>query len=592
MRVYIDTETYSEIELKKSNVYRYTEHPSFELLVFAYAIDDGPVTVLTDVSLVRSLLHRWRSTATFVAHNAGFDRIVLSRVLGLPFGKYLPPEQWDDTAARAAEHGWPRELAKLAVALGVTPKDSAGTRLINTFSKLQKKGRIRPEDKPELFEEFKAYCGNDVETLREVDRVLHAWPQRERDLWNLDQKINDRGILIDVALAEGCRDAAQANAAAARREMIDITGIQNPNSNPQLTAWLADQGVHIDNLQARTLDDLRRQPHLFSDDVNRVLVLRAEIAVASSNKYDAALRGVSRDGRLRGQFKFHEALTGRWSSKGFQVHNMPREAFESRDIEHAAIADIKIGLGASSQTLKQLVRPTLIINGCVSDFSSIEARVLAWLAGEQWVLDAFREGRDLYVETAKAMGGLSRAQGKIAVLACGYQGAVPSLNNMGYVADDAQEIVDRWRAANPRIVQFWRDLESGFRHGVDVGRLKIIKDDRDRYVRLPSGRVLTYRDVAAGSRLSYAHVQGRRDDTYGGKLTENVTQAVARDLLADAMIRLDRAGYPIVGHIHDEVMIEHDDVAGVQAVMKTGPSWAAGLPLDASADSLFRYAKT
>jgi len=629
-RVYLDTETYSEVDLKKSNVYRYSEDPSFEILLLGYAIDDDPVAVIDNVARIRHLLSRWRAdtSVTFVAHNAGFDRVVLSRVLGLLTGTYLDPAQWDDTAARAAVQGYPRGLAALATALGVTAKDTAGTRLINIFSKPQREGRIRPEDSPERFEQFRQYCGNDVETLREVDRALLSMPETERQFWLLDQRINDRGIAIDGELAEGCREVATLNAGLAKTRLRDLTGLDNPNSTAQLRGWLADHGCPLPDMQARTLNELSRDN--LAPEVRKALALRAEIAVASSNKFDAAVRGVSHDGRLRGQFTYHEALTGRWSSKGVQLHNLPRESFSDRGTEGLAIADIRLGLGADMTTLKQLVRPMLIVNGCVSDFASIEARVLAWLAGEQWVLDAFAAGRDLYTETATLMGPtITRAQGKIAVLACGYQGSIGSLRAQGYGGlrrpDDAEEtqvrghrvqggllgvaqksalgseyksdeelrqIVEAWRQANPNIVTFWRELESAFRLGGAVGdKIVVRRADKDRFVRLPSGRVLCYRDVSTRGDITYAHVRGQRATTYGGKLTENVTQAVARDLLADALVRLDAAGYPIIGHVHDEVLIESDDPQGVLAIMRTGPAWATGLPLDASADSLYRYAK-
>lgn len=596
MRVYLDTETYSDVDLPKSNVYTYVESPEFRLRILAYAVEDDDPVAVTDETEARWLLSRWirDQSVTFVAHNAPFDRIVASAVLRLPHGLYLPPERWYDTAALAAEHGYPRQLKALAVALGLSPKDPAGTRLINLFSKPNRKtGQpVSPEDKPEQWEQFCEYARTDVTVLREVAKRLEGWPPGERELWDLDQRINDRGIAADLALAEACRDAAAENAAAARRKIIEITGVSNPNSNPQLLQWFTDAGVPIPNLQARTLEELDED---IPDHVAQVVRLRKVAAVASSNKFDALIRGAGSDHRLRGQFRFHEALTGRWSSKGVQLHNMVRESFEDPLDEAFAICDVLQGRGATPGTLKRLVRSTLIVDGCVSDFSAIEARVLAWLAGEDWVLEAFVAGRDLYVETATRLGPqYDRAAGKITVLACGYQGSVGSMRVMGHDGTDEEilDLVNQWREANPNIVQFWYNLERAFRRGRGTaGRVSVSKDGSDRFIHLPSGRRLAYRDVATGDRLSYAHVQGNRAETYGGKLTENVTQAVARDLLAHAMINLDRAGYPIVAHVHDEVLIEDDDPEGVRAVMKTGPAWATGLPLDASADSLYRYAK-
>jgi DNA polymerase len=596
--VYLDTETFGEIDLKKSNVYRYTEDPSFELLMLGYAVDDEPVRVTTDEDEARDLMDHWLSIPDieFCAHNAGFDRIVMSAHQGLPFGVYLPPEQWDDTMARAAEAGFPRSLANVAKALGAEEKDSAGTRLIHLFSKPNRGKRVLPQDKPEQWDEFVRYCGQDVETLRDVARRLPSWSAFERRLWNVDQRVNDRGIRVDLELALACREASGTNSTDALDEIQEITGVENPNSRDQLLHWLVGQGVNAPDLRADTVTKLLDNPRV-PEEAHRVLELRQTTAVASSNKFDAVLRSVSKDSRLRGQFRFHEALTGRWSSKGVQLHNLPRAGFdgegdEREGAEAEAIAKVLEGQDIEPKILKKLVRPLLIVDGCGSDFSAIEARVLAWLAGEQWVLDAFEQGRDLYVETAKMMGpNITRGQGKIAVLACGYQGSVGSLNNMGYMEADAPRIVDAWRAANPRIVGFWARIERAFRLGQDVGRIRIIRVGDNRYVRLPSGRVLTYRDVSTGSRLTYAHVHGGRADTYGGRLTENVTQAVARDLLADAMIRLDEAGHRIVAHVHDEVLVEGGDPRAVQAVMRVAPSWADGLPMDASADTLYRYAK-
>jgi DNA polymerase len=596
--VYLDFETYGDIDLKKSNVYRYIEDPSFCMLMLGFAVDDDPVRVTTDEDEVRALMADWllMPDIEFSAHNAGFDRIIMSAVLRLPFGQYLPPEQWDDTMARAAEAGYPRSLENVAKALGTAEKDTAGTRLKNTFSRPVKGRRVLPHEKPEQWAEFVRYCAQDVETLREVARRLPQMSPFERTLWNVDQRVNDRGIRVDLELAHACREASGTNSTDALDEIQEITGVANPNSRDQLLAWLGVQGVQPPDLRADTVTKLLDDPRL-PEKPRRVLELRQTTAVASSNKFDAVLRSVSKDSRLRGQFRFHEALTGRWSSKGVQLHNLPRAGFdgegdEREDAEAEAIAKVLEGQDIEPKVLKKLVRPLMIVDGCGSDFSAIEARVLAWLAGEQWVLDAFEQGRDLYVETAKMMGpNITRSQGKIAVLACGYQGSVGSLNNMGYMEADAPRIVEAWRAANPRIVSFWGRIERAFREGRDVGRLRIIRVGNDRFVRLPSGRVLTYRQVSTGSRLTYAHVHGGRADTYGGRLTENVTQAVARDLLADALVRLDAAGHKIVAHVHDEVLVEGGDPREVQAVMRQAPTWADGLPMDASADTLYRYAK-
>lgn len=587
----IDIETFSGTDLKKANVYAFVEDPEFEILMAAWSLDDGPVEVAIGEKEISEIPGLWDSNVLKCAHNAGFERICLSRMKGLPLGEYLPPEEWLDTMALASEYGLPRSLAALSKALGAEPKDSAGTRLINLFCKPYRGRRVMPDERPEKWAEFVEYCRQDVVALQDIRRRLPDWPKDtiEEDLWYADQRINDRGIKTDIALARKAVEAAKQNTRDAENEVVEITGVDNPNSVQQLSAWISNRYMELPDLTAETVKATLTMPTL-PDDVRRVLELRQELALVASRKYDAALRGCSADGRLRGQFSFHAAHTGRWSSRGVQLHNLPRQ---SDPREEAGILDLMHDLGASPQMLKSLVRPMFLGPFTISDFSAIEARVLAWLAGEQWVLDAFEAGRDIYVETAERMGGLTRQQGKVAVLALGYQGAVGSLRVMGGQGTDDQlmSLVRKWRKANPRIVKFWEHLEATFRHGGKIGRLTVEAEDNKRVIYLPSGRGLHYHDVSTGSRLRYRHVQGYREDTYGGRLTENVTQAVARDLLADALLRLDQAGYYVVGHVHDEVIVESDDSEGIRTIMKNAPAWADGLPLDASADLSERYTK-
>jgi len=585
----IDIETFSGVNLKKSNVYAYVEDPEFEVLMAAWSLDDGPVEVAIGEKEILDIPGLWDRRVLKCAHNAGFERVCLSRVNGMSVGDYLPPEDWLDTMALAAEYGYPRSLGKLAEALGAEPKDEAGTRLINLFCMPYRGRRVMPEERPEKWAEFVKYCRQDVVALQDIRHRLPGWPSEfEQDLWCTDQRVNDRGIKVDLSLVHKAVGAAAENTEAATKEAISITGIENPGSTQQLTAWFYENDLVLGDLKAETVTKALKGD--CTPEVRRVLELRQELALVASRKFEAALRGCSIDGRLRGQFVFHAAHTGRWSSRGVQLHNLPRQ---SDPREAAGILDLTYGFGASPDMLKSLVRPMFLGPFAISDFSAIEARVIAWLAGEDWVLKAFEEGRDLYVETAERMGGLTRAQGKIAVLALGYQGAVGSLRVMGGEGTDAEllALVKKWRKANPRIVKFWAHLEAVFRTGGTVGKLTVEVDGSDRIIRLPSGRGLHYHKVSAGSRLRYAHIQGYREDTYGGRLAENVTQAVARDLLADAMLRLDQAGYYVVGHVHDEVIVESDDLEGIKEIMKTGPDWADGLPLDASADRVERYTK-
>jgi DNA polymerase len=619
----LDIETYSGVELRESNVYAYVEDPTFEVLMCGWSLDDSPVEVVEGEDRIDRIPGLWDPEVKKIAHGAQFERVCFSRMRGLPVGEYLPPEDWFDTMSVAREHGLPASLDMLAKALGADLKDSAGTRLINLFCKphrLTRKGplrRVMPHERPEKWAEFVEYCRQDVVTLKDVRSRMPGWPSAfERELWYVDQRVNDRGLKVDLGMARKAVEAAEANTAAAAREVIEITGVENPGSTQQLAKWAEGVGLVMPDWTKDTVAAALAKAE--DPSVARVLELRQDLALVASRKYAAALRGVSADGRLRGQFTFHGAHTGRWSSRGVQVHNLPRKAFVMEDPEtgkeiqdlatqRAAIMDLMFDLGCSPDNLKKLVRPLFVSPAAdprdplddpfaISDFSAIEARVLAWLAGEQWVLDAFEAGRDIYVETAERMGGgLTRQQGKVAVLALGYQGAVGSLRVMGGKGTDEelQDLVNKWRRANPRIVRFWKRLEQAFRseHGGRVGRITVEAKGSTRRVRLPSGRAITYRGVRTGQRCSYMHVRGYREDTYGGRLTENVTQAVARDLLADAMIRLDRAGYPIVSHVHDEVVVESKDIDGITAVMRVGPDWADGLPLDASGDITERYTK-
>ena len=622
-RLYIDIETRSRVDLKKSNVYRYVEDPDFDILLCAYAVDDGPIELLSTPEEISNVMREFIfDPGTIVwAHNAAFERVCFSAYYGLPVGTYLDPAEWDDTMPLASEHGYPASLDGAAKALGAPEKDSAGSHLIRYFSVPNRKGTFNgPEDSPERWEEFGRYVVQDVDTLREIARRLPAWPPGERELFVADQRINDRGIRLDRPLAEAAVDAGEINLITQELEFINLTGVENPNSLPQVGAWFQDHGLPLPNLRAetveKTIEDLSRAPEGQRDDVAlRVLELRQDLALSAPKKYLSALGSVSSDDRLRGAFRFFGAHTGRWAGRGTQLHNLPRAQLDSEEETEAAIAALHAGDGAGSYTLKALVRALFTGPFVVSDYSAIEARVVAWLAGEQWVLDAFEAGRDVYVETAARMFDLDaaaakarRSEGKVAVLALGYNGGVGSLRVMGAEGGDAhlQGLVDRWRRTNPAIVQMWKDLDRAFYHGGEVGdgRIRVEVEGRDRYLRLPSGRAITYHGVAAktepgpyGPRRRLFFRDPRRSwsrvDTYGGRLTENVTQAVARDVLGTAMIELAERGYSVVGHVHDEVLVEGgpEDLDEVIDAMCEKPSWADGLPLAAEAYSTARYRK-
>jgi DNA polymerase len=696
----LDIETYSSVELKKANVYAYTESPDFEILMCGWSLNGSPIEVWNGEEAIKRIPGLFDPDVKKVAHNAPFERICFSRLAGLPVGQYLDPEQYFDTMAVAALHGLPRGLDALAKALRVTPKDSAGTDLIGLFCKPYRGRRVMPHERPEKYEAFMRYCAQDVGTMQEVRAVMPGWPKDgfERELWYLDQRVNDRGIKVDLDLAHGAIDIAKRNTAESEREVIEITGVANPGSTKQLGEWCASRGFEMPNWQGETVKDALMRSDV-PEDVEQVLRLRQELALVAHRKFEAAARGCSLDGRLRGQFMYHAAHTGRWSSRGVQVHNLARLAFEYKDpetgekeyddiAEDLAIECVKHGISVSPETLKKAVRPMFILDGVTSDFSAIEARVL----------QAFLDGRDLYVEQADRMGdGMERPDGKIAILAGGYQGSVGSFRNMGYggrqcpfditrqlkvkdprtgreyhkpfeniaqhaktAADSSdyintaalqqyllrakklripleevtaaiegharerqndpnhkcdaeiKEVVNAYREANPKIVAFWYDMEKKFWTGGVVGagmvRVEVRGKNRSvRWVHLPSGRILKYYGVhkqtvkktdpdtgeVIGSKqqLAYRHVQGYTEKTYGGRLTENVTQAIARDLLAHAMLELTRAGYEIVGHVHDEALVASRDAEGIRSIMRAGPAWAEGLPLDASAGVLYRYRK-
>lgn len=616
-KLYIDIETYSAVNLLKSNAYRYSEDPSFLMLMAAHAIDDEPVQLVfgEDVLDIPGL---WEDDVLKVAHNAPFERVCYSSLLQhqheLEPLEYLDPAHWRDTQAIAGIYGYPQKLSELARALGGEQKDEAGTRLISLFCKPNRQGkRNMPEDYPKEWEDFGRYCIQDVETLRSVDRQLGDYPtEMERRIHLADQYINDRGIQVDTVMARAAVERSEENASRQVAEIQSLTGVDNPNSGPQMLAWLHAQNVNIPNMQKATVDEVLDMD--IDPVAKQVLTIRQELALVAAKKYTAALDRVNADDRLRGSFHYFGAHTGRWAGRGVQLQNLPSASLGEKDdpenvIERkiaAAVLDLKLGFDVDGHTLKALVRPMFTGPFTVVDFSAIEARVVAWLAGEQWALDAFAAGRDIYVETAERMGGLSRKEGKVAVLALGYNGGVNSLRAMGAEGenDKLQFLVNQWRDANPSIVNLWAQMQDAFRNGGPVGPfITVEKDGADRAIRLPSGRAIMYHNLKERwvekwgnqvKQISFSDPKNlkARVDTYGGRLVENITQAVARDILAEAIVRLDDAGYPVVGHVHDEALIQGAyDVDTISRLMSESPEWAAGLPLDAEGYNCRRYRK-
>lgn len=597
--IWLDFETRSAVDLRKSNVYRYVECPFFEVLLCAWS-DGGPVHVAEGEDEIKQIPGLFDPSTTLIAHNAGFDRIILSTLGPTEI------EQWTDTMAMAAEAGLPQGLDALARALGVQPKDSAGTRLINLFSRVGARGWSLPSEKPEQWAQFREYARGDVETLLGVWENLPKMTAREYRVWQVDQRINDRGMRVDVSLARVAVTAAEQNQAEHKAEVTRLTGIQTPGSTQQLLAWFGSSGLDLPNLRADTVTNALSGD--LTPEQRRILELRQHLALTASKKFTAALDSVCDDGRVRGAFRYHGAHTGRWAGRGLQPQNLPRATVENVD---AAILDLLTGNGADPMTLKGLVRSLFLGPLTVVDYAQIEARVLAWLAGETWAVEAFAEGRDIYVETAERMGGLTRAQGKVAVLALGYGGSVGSLRVMG-AAGSTQELkgfVTRWRKSNRRITAFWDRLGTVVENGGQVGKHLVARRiGRDFTLRLPSGRTLVYRNtrwedyvVKDSTTGEPIYKSGWRYDeprsknrigTYGGRLAENVTQAVARDVLAEALVRLDEQGYPVVAHVHDEILVEGEDLTGVVETMKVPPFWSSGLPIDAVGEVVDRYRKT
>lgn len=622
MRVlHLDIETYSDVDLKKFGVYKYIESPVFEIMMCTWSLDGSKTQVTFDMEDLRGYIED--PNVLKVAHNAQFERLCFSAHFGMPVGTYFDPEPWEDTAAIAAECGYPRSLGPLAVALGAEEKDEAGTALINWFCKPDRNGNRRmPQDHPEKWAQFVAYGIQDTDTLRDVHRKLPGWPsQAERDTFIVDQRINDRGIKVDREMAAKAIEADEGGRAEAGEELKALLQIDNPGSLPQISKALGELGLVLPDMRADTLVEALKTD---LDDVQRrALELRQLTALVAARKYAAALGSCSEDGRLRGQFRFFGAHTGRWSSRGVQIQNMPRATLALPDgvitdtmpderkeeikalFVVAHILDLMMGSDMEPETLKALVRSLFVGPFTVVDYSSIEARVLAWLAGEKWVLDAIRDKRDIYMETAKRMSTqdrpMTRQHGKVAVLALGYEGGVNALRHMGADGTDEELMVLRnaWREANPRIKRMWATTNRAFVEGGTVGKILIEKKNRgrDRHIILPSGRPLVYHGVKVqGSgyeqRITFDDPKGFRTDTYGGRLVENITQAVSRDVLAEALVALDRSGYPVVGHVHDEAIVDGEaPVDEISRIMCKLPSWANGLPLDAEGFVTQRYRK-
>lgn len=645
-RLLIDLETYSSADISKTGVFKYVEAPDFEILLLAYAWDNGPVQVIDlteqdgdpdELGTVYDAIQD--PNVVKVAHNSTFERACLSRWLG----RDLPPEEWEDTMVLAAMNGLPMSLDAAGAALQLqNQKIKEGTSLINYFCKpcratIANGGRTRnlPEHALDKWERFKSYCKRDVEVEQAIYYRLRDYPVTafERQVWALDARINERGVLVDTELAEAAIAVDEAFTADHSAELQRLTGLDNPNSVAQLKDWLSGVGLEADSLNKAAVKDLRDTAT--DPTTRRVLELRQLLGKTSTKKYQAMLAAACEDHRVRGIMQYYGAgRTGRWAGRIVQPQNLPQNHLDSIDTVREIVRDrdletLEMLYDNVPDVLSQLIRTALIAKPghtlLVADYSAIEARVIAYLAGEKWRKDVFAKGGDIYCSSASAMfkvpvekhgrNGHLRQKGKIAELACGYGGGVAALkafgaDRMGLTEEEMQDIVTQWRLASPAIPRFWRETEQaakralsrpgtsrtipscGIQYRADADALRCI---------LPSGRLLSYwgaRLDTDGSICFMGQNQTTRKwektATWGGKLVENIVQAYARDCLATAMARLAEAGYSILFHVHDEIICEApkgsrwEDMA---EIMSRPITWAPGLLLTADGYETTFYKK-
>lgn len=643
----IDIETFSDIDLIKCGVYKYADSPAFEILLFAYSIDDGEINIIDLVNgeeLPEEIAEAIKSdTVIKTAFNAQFERVCLSKYLGLPEGEYLNPQSWYCTAVQAAELSLPSSLADVGAALGLErQKMTEGKELIKYFCVPCKPtksngGRTRnmPKDAPDKWTLFKEYCKRDVDVERQIAEKLKKYPlsKSEHDLYVLDQRINNRGVLVDLEFARQAVKLNSIQSAVATEQAYTLTGLENPNSVAQLKEWLIENGVEIDSLSKKAVAALADET---DGDIQEMLHLRLLMSKTSVKKYEAVMRSVCKDNRVRGMMRFCGASrTGRWSGQILQVQNLPQNHLPDLTLARDIVKDgdfemLDMTFGNVPNVLSELIRTVLIPKQnhrfIVADFSAIEARVLSWLAGEQWRLDTFRNGGDIYCASASQMfrvpvekhgvNGHLRQKGKISELACGYGGSVGALKNMGAVEmgvpeDELQGLINDWRNANPHIVKLWTEVGNAAMKAikektiVSLGKLVFMYERGILFIRLPSGRRLSYikprigTNRFGGDSITYMGVgaskKWERLETFGGKLVENIVQAIARDLLASAMMNVANAGYDIVFHVHDEIIAEAPDGQGsvdeMCKLMSINPDWADGIPLSADGYECEYYRK-
>lgn len=641
----IDIETYSSVSLQKCGVYAYAESPDFDILLFGYAFDDDPVTV---IDLTREKFPAEIKDAIYdpnvlkTAFNASFERTCLSAYLG----KRTLPEQWSCTAVMARELGLPSSLEAVGAVLGLPEdkqKSKTGKALIRYFSIPCKPTKVNgqrtrnlPEHDTDRWNMYVEYNRQDVEAERAIRKKLSRFKMTddEQALWVHDQHINDRGVMVDYAFAEKAVAIDKVIKDRLLQKAVDLTGLENPKSTAQLKAWIEETAnIDVESLNKKSIADVRAKAQ--NTDVDTMLDIRAGLAKTSTEKYNAMLRTACRDNRIRGLTQFYGASrTGRWAGRLVQMQNLPQNKMPDKDLDIARqlvragdIETLEICFDDVSGTLSQLIRTAFIPRpGCrfiVADFSAIEARVLAWLANETWRMEVFNTHGKIYESSAEQMfhlppgsvkkGDPMRQKGKIAELALGYGGSVGALKSMGALdmgitEDELKPLVNSWRAANPAITKFWWDTDAAIRRTIQTQEPTRLPHGMGFYKKgpllklvLPNDRELSYvKPAIVDDNITYeGTLQSSgawgRIKSYGPKLVENIVQATARDCLAVAIDRLEKAGFPVVFHVHDEVICEVpigvSSAEELSEIMSETIDWAKDLPLRADAYECEYYRK-
>lgn len=661
----LDLETYSDIDLAKCGVYAYVDSPNFEILLMAYSFDEDEVQIIDLAS--GEVMPEEVKTAVLsddvikTAFNANFERICLSRY----FNRYLKADSWNCSAVQASMLALPPSLEGVSEVLGLNNKKmKEGKELIkyfccpckttkthgNTSKEYELESLVKPckptkvnENRTrnlpthdlEKWEIFKKYCIRDVEAESEIRNKLKNYPisEKEMQLYKLDQSINDRGILVDIDFVKNAIECDKQFTDGAVKRAYELTGLKNPNSVAQLKEWLADKGINIKSLSKKAVSNL---VDACDGEIEEVLKLRLLMSKTSVKKYEAIKRSVCSDGRVHGLFQFYGAnRTGRWAGRLVQVQNLPQNHIKDLElarniVKNGTLEELEMFYESTPKVLSELIRTAFIPKaGCkfiAADFSAIEARVLAYLAGEKWRLDVFETHGKIYEASASAMFNVPieeikktselRQKGKIAELALGYGGGIGALTAMGALEmglkeEELQPLVMAWRNANQNITKFWWNIDKAAitavkeRATTKVGKIEFAYYSGILFITLPSGRRLSYIKPRLQTNkfdregLTYEGIgeskKWTRIETYGPKLVENIVQAVARDLLAEAMLRLHKAGYEIVMHIHDEVVIEapinKNSLEEVYKIMSIAPEWAKGLFLKADGYECSYYKK-